>query len=299
VLLIASPPPTRRTRPEPAVAGWSGLERLCLDALAREAAAWPKPGLVSPVDAGSHCDMDYGSFVASIASLQGYFTAIAAAGARHADFAALQRLGVAAEARMLAATGGANTHRGAIFNLGLLAAAAALRTRDPGFAAASCGDIVTRRWGDAILAARPAAPAFCGTVSHGNTVFRRHAAGGAREEAAGGFASVYQVGLPALRRLLDAGLAAERALVGTLLALIAALTDTNLLWRGGETALAWAQAAAREFNGAGGVMRSDWRARLAILHDAFVGRNLSPGGAADLVAATWVVHHLEAGRGAW
>ena len=286
---IACPPPSR-CRPE--ATRWRSLERLCLDALAREAAAWPKPGLVSPVDTGSHRDMDYASFVASIDALEGYFAAIAEAGAADADFAILQQLGREAEARMLAATGGANTHRGAIFNLGLLAAAAALRTCESAFAGMNCGQIVARRWGAAILASRPAAPA-----SHGNAVYRRFAAGGAREEAAAGFPSVYRVGRPVLRALLEAGIGEEQALIGSLLALMAHLPDTNLLWRGGEPGLAHVRAEAQAFNTAGGVAQPDWQMRLVGLHRDFVARNLSPGGAADLVAAAWVVHHLDTGVG--
>lgn len=289
---ITCPPPNTASRRErPAAARWRPIERLCLDALAAEAAAWPKPGLVTPIDAGSHRDMDYRSFLASIGALEGYFAAIAEAGAADAGFPALQALGRAAETRMLAATGGANTHRGAIFNLGLLAAAAGRRAADPRLRPLTCGEIVARRWGAAILAARPAAPA-----SHGNAVYRRYAVGGAREEAAGGFATVYRVGVPALRRLLDRGHDEERALIGTLLALMAALPDTNLLWRGGEAGLAQVRAAARAFNDDGGVERPGWRDRLLALHREMVALDLSPGGSADLVAAAWVALRLEDGE---
>lgn len=264
------------------------IERLCLNALEREAAAWPKPGLVTPVDSGSHRDMDYTTFLDSIDALQGYFAAVTLAGAHDAGFAELQRLGRAAETRMLAATRGANTHRGAIFNLGLLAAAAGRRAADAASAQLPCGRIVARQWGRDILASRPAAP-----PSHGNAVFLRFHAGGARQEAAGGFPAVYRIGLPTLRRLLAQDVDRERALVGTLVALMAALPDTNLLWRGGPPALAHVRSAAHDFNAAGGVTRAQWREPLLKLHRDLVLRNLSPGGSADLVAATWLVHQLD------
>ena len=79
---------------------------------------------MSPLDSGSHDDMDMTTFMRSLFALRGYYRDIAAAGARGADFATLQALGIAAERRMLAATGGVNTHRGAVFGLGLLTAAA-------------------------------------------------------------------------------------------------------------------------------------------------------------------------------
>lgn len=268
----------------------SALDAACCAALKREADAWPKPGLVTPVDAGSHRDMNYATFVDSIAALKGYFAEVAEAGARGAAYPEIQPIAIAAEARMLAATRGANTHRGAIFNLGLLVAAAALRATRPELAERSCGAIVAQVWGPAILASRSGAPA-----SHGNVVWWRFAVGGAREEAAAGFPAVYEIGLPALRRLLAAGVGEEEALVGTLMALMAELPDTNLLWRGGEAGLGDVQAAAGAFNRSGGVRRPGWREQLMDIHAWMVARNLSPGGSADLVAAAWLVHGLEAG----
>lgn len=267
---------------------WQTLDARCREALKREADAWPKPGLVTPVDSGSHRDMHYATFIDSIAALQGYFAEIAAAGADDADYAELQLIAIAAEARMLAATRGANTHRGAIFNLGLLAAAAGLRQSAPALAAWSCGRIVARRWGPAILGSRSDAPA-----SHGKRVWQRYGVGGAREEAAGGFPAVYGIGLPALRRLLAAGVGEEEALVGTLMALMAELPDTNLLWRGGAAGLRDVQDAATAFNRAGGVEQHDWRTHLLDIHGWMVARNLSPGGSADLVAATWLAYRLD------
>lgn len=264
------------------------IDRLCCAALRAEALAWPKPGLVTPRDSGSHRDMHIGTLLASADALRGYFARIALAAARGADFALLAAIGRDAEARMLAATGGVNTHRGAIFNLGLLAAAAARRQAEPRLRALHCGEVVARLWGEAIVAARAAAPA-----SHGNAVFQRHHAGGARAEAAAGFPAVYGVGLPALARLRACGVPHEDALIGALMALVEHLADTNLLWRGGRDGLEHAQRAARAFNAAGGVRAPGWRARLLELHADFVARNLSPGGAADLVAASCAARALE------
>jgi triphosphoribosyl-dephospho-CoA synthase len=264
------------------------LERHCLDALRHEVMAWPKPGLVSPVDSGSHRDMHLGTFFASIDALQDCFAALAHAGTRGAPFATLQTIGIAAEQKMLRATGGINTHRGAIFNLGLLSAAAARRNADKTLAHHNCGQIVSKVWGAEILAGRQTAPA-----SHGNHVFIKLAAGGARVEAAAGFPTVYNIGLPVLRRLLQAGHDRETALIGTLMALMEYLPDTNVLWRAGEDGLDFVRQSAASFNRSGGVDSADWQPRLLTLHRAFVAHNLSPGGSADLVAATWVVHQFE------
>ena len=100
------------------------IGRAAVRALYTELALSPKPGLVSPLDSGAHDDMDMTTFMRSLFALRGYFCAIAAAGAAGADFTDLQALGMRAERRMLEATRGINTHRGAIFSLGLLAGAA-------------------------------------------------------------------------------------------------------------------------------------------------------------------------------
>lgn len=264
------------------------LDQLCLDALRTEVTAWPKPGLVTPVDSGSHQDMNIGTFLNSIAALAGTFSEMAMAAAFGNGFEAMMAIGRKAEARMLLATDGINTHRGAIFNLGLIVSAAALRRCNPNLVGLRCGKVVAGQWGRKILDARPAYAA-----SHGNQVYQRYAKGGARGEAAAGFPMVYGCGVPALGALLREGYDHERALIGTLMALIEQVDDSNLLWRGGEAGLAFAKQSAREFNRNGGVAQPEWRERLLLIHRSFVEQRLSPGGSADLVAASWVAYHLD------
>lgn len=268
------------------------LDLLCIEALRSEAIAWPKPGLVTPRDSGSHHDMDINSFHASISSLKGYFGQVARSAAAGLELPALRSTGIEAEQRMLRATGGANTHRGAIFNLGLYAAAGARRTVDYSLAGLSCGEIVRQLWGDEISRSGKTA-----TSSHGSMVNKRFAAGGAHCEAGGGFPSVYRIGLPVLRRLLTGSESRETALIGTLLAFMEHIADTNLLWRGGKEGLAHVQTSARKFNSDGGVEQPFWRDRLVAMHSEFVSRNLSPGGSADLLAATWVAYNLDVKEG--
>ncbi|WP_024300862.1 triphosphoribosyl-dephospho-CoA synthase MdcB [Methyloversatilis discipulorum] len=283
-----------RITPAP-VADCERIGRLAVRSLFREVALAPKPGLVSPVDNGSHDDMDMSTFFRSLFALRHYFRDIARAGAEGAAFATLQTLGQAAETQMLAATGGINTHRGAIFNLGLLCAAAArLSAQGEPTRAKHVARTVANRWGADILAARPAD----GTPqadSHGLRVARRHGTTGAREQAAGGFPDVIDAALPALRGVLAApGEAHEtRAAVQALFVLIARLDDSNLLWRGGRLGLDYAQGAARAFIEAGGVFADDWATQAQATHAAFVARRLSPGGAADLLAVTLFLHELE------
>ena len=90
----------------------------------QELATWPKPGLVSHVDAGSHRDMDGAMLQRSAEVLRPFFVELAHAGWERSGMSHLRAIGLRAEAAMLTATGGVNTHRGAIFGLGLLCAAA-------------------------------------------------------------------------------------------------------------------------------------------------------------------------------
>ncbi|WP_428668524.1 triphosphoribosyl-dephospho-CoA synthase MdcB [Reyranella sp.] len=255
-----------------------------------ELETWPKPGLVSHVDRGSHDDMDAGTFRASAAALGPYFQALAEAGARGVGLGRLRGIGIEAEAAMLAATGGINTHRGAIFGLGLLSAAVGARLGGHAGPRLSLGQIVSQRWGEAVR--HGPVPAH----SHGSKARRRYGAGGARQEAAAGFPCVYEVGLPALRR--GARIArgdAEMARVEACFALIAALDDTNLLHRGGRAGLAFARDTARRFLDAGGIGQPDWRDRARMVHEQFVALRLSPGGSADLLAMSLFVAAWDAG----
>ena len=267
------------------------LAALAEHSLCLEIETWPKPGLVSHIDNGSHADMDAATFRRSAAAIRPYFAELAEAGARGAAMPALRKIGLRAERAMLAATGGVNTHRGAIFGLGLLCAAAGARDAGHADAQLSLGAVVAQLWGRDILAG-PRLP-----DSHGERAGRRYGAGGARREAAEGFPSVYDIGLPALR---EAGRLApddEEALrVQACFALIAAVEDTNLLHRGGLDGLRFAQRSARAFLEQGGVGQADWRGAAAAVHHAFVERRLSPGGAADLLALCVFLGALEHGE---
>lgn len=261
--------------------------QLAEQCLRLEVQTWPKPGLVSHVDNGSHTDMDAMTFHRSAEALRPFFSELAEAGEQGASMAALRKIGLRAERAMLEATDGINTHRGAIFGLGLLCAAAGWREAHPGDYPLSLGDVVARRWGDDILGG----PRL--TTSHGETAHRRYGAGGARQEAADGFPCIYRIGLRALEAGRDIADGDEEATrVQACFALIAAVEDTNLLHRGGTAGLRFAQQATRAFLRQGGVGQMEWRRHAEAVHRAFVERRLSPGGAADLLAMSLFVSAL-------
>lgn len=269
------------------------IGRLAVRSLYAELALYPKPGLVSLVDNGSHHDMTAATFMRSLFALRHYFIEITEAGMADARFDTLQRLGVAAEARMLGATGGINTHRGAIFCLGMLCAAiGACRAQGTAATPATIRAMLLERWG-AALARHTQVAEPC---TYGSQVALRHGAGGAREEAALGLPSVFEVALPMLRLALASGRSAEAARIDALFALMAHVSDTNVYHRGGADGAGVVKRCAQEFLAAGGTARAGWRQGALECHRIFVSRKLSPGGAADLLAATCLVH--EAGQAA-
>ncbi|MEJ0092384.1 MAG: triphosphoribosyl-dephospho-CoA synthase MdcB [Methylocella sp.] len=261
---------------------------LASQSLHLEVETWPKPGLVSHVDNGSHDDMDAAMLHRSADVLLPYFTALAQAGAEGEGMDRLRAIGVEAEVAMLAATGGVNTHRGAIFGLGLLCAAAGAISVGRSEGGETLGAIVSRRWSRAI-AKGPASP-----HSHGAEAARRFGATGARGEAIAGFPGIYKLGAPALERGFQLGSGdPEAARVHALFALIAGIADTNILHRGGAEGLAFAQRRAKNFLLRGGVGAAGWREEAARIHREFVQRRLSPGGAADMLAMSLFVQGLD------
>jgi len=234
-------------------------------ALYDELALTPKPGLVTLTSNGSHDDMDADTFVRSLFSLRSYFVRIAALGREHAPFTALERCGIEAEQRMLAATGGVNTHRGAIFMLGLLCAALGADAQDPRAA-------LLRLWGEALRERSTRSSTLPGGIAA-----RRYGLRSASAEAALGFPMLFETALPALR---------EGTRLHTLFRIIAVLDDCNLARRGGLEGLRFAQAQARRFLADGRVETAEAIGR------EFVRRRLSPGGAADTLAAACLLQRL-------
>ncbi|WP_342616237.1 triphosphoribosyl-dephospho-CoA synthase MdcB [Rhodoferax sp. GW822-FHT02A01] len=263
--------------------------RCAVRALYAEVALEPKPGLVSFRDNGSHADMSAHTFFKSLFALRHYFGAIAIAGQQGAPFETLQSLGLDAEARMLRATGGVNTHRGAIFSLGLLCAGAGqLQARAMPVSAVNLRTALLLQWGDALrqraLAARQKMP-----TSNGQRAAQSFALRSANDEAAEGFPTLFEVTLPALQTAVAQGHPMRSAKVHSLFCTMAHLDDTNVVHRGGLEGMQLVKTRATQFLARGSVAQADWLAQARRIHEELVARRLSPGGAADLIAcACWV-----------
>jgi triphosphoribosyl-dephospho-CoA synthase len=310
-------PSLRDAKPAPGAARQLGtddwLAGLAVAALVDEAQLTPKPALVDRRGSGAHRDLDLPTMLRSAHALEATFAALARASRHRLPSATLRtelaQIGRAGEQAMMAATDGSNAHRGAIWSIGLLVASASIRssnylaanpldTADTvsyaaahgtiGHGAGTATDICTTAAQIACFPDRFAAPIH----SNGERVRKRYRVGGAMREAQEGFPHVTGVGLPALRAARARGMAEHHARLDALLAIMALLDDTCLLHRAGPRGLRAAQTGARRALSAGGT--SSWRGRAALaeLEGALLALNASPGGSADLLAATLFIDKL-------
>lgn len=276
----------------------SSIGDLAAQSLREEVLATPKPGLVDRADSGAHKDMDMTAFLASARALHPHLTRFAqigviSCGAPSSFFGELCEEGKRAEETMLSATGGANTHKGAIFSLGLACAAAGYCMRDGAQANGEdillcCGEIAAEKISNDFARMRKQEPR-----SHGEKTFARYGAKGIRGEAETGFVTVRHLSLPVLEELLDHGMQWENALIQTLLHLIATVEDTNILYRAGPEALCYAQTYAQRVLEQGGINCEQADSLLSEMNREFIVRNISPGGCADMLALTVFIHLLQ------
>ncbi|MFY9988614.1 MAG: triphosphoribosyl-dephospho-CoA synthase [Chthoniobacterales bacterium] len=283
------------------------LAALARQALIAEAELTPKPGLVDRRGSGAHSDLSLAMMRRSALAIEPFI--------RHMAFqsldepptarlrATLAATGRAAETAMLRVTNGSNTHKGAIWTLGLLAAAAAIRFNfDPIAIARTAGRIAS--FEDPYESA-PNAPAgrtpnaerqTPNALSHGQLVAKRFGVTGARGEAISGFPHIVEIGLPMLRAGRRVSAPESIARLDALLSIMARLTDTCLLYRGGETALQAAQQGAAAIIAAGGAGSSRGQKFLFALDKRLIELGVSPGGSADLLAGTLFLDALEQGQ---
>jgi triphosphoribosyl-dephospho-CoA synthase len=133
--------------------------------------------------------------------------------------------------------------------------------------------------------------------THGSQVRLKYGFGGARSEAQAGFPHVVEVGLPALRNSRSCGHSEAHARLDALLAIIATLADTCLLHRGGTASLMAAQLGAAHVLELGGSATAEGGRALLNLHETLMCLWASPGGSADLLAATLFLDLLSTATG--
>jgi triphosphoribosyl-dephospho-CoA synthase len=285
-------PILRQVAPIRSVLDAGQLAELARQALVAEVELTPKPGLVDRRGAGAHSDLSLDLMRQSAAAIAPYFEAMGDS-AQSMPFdrglrTEVAAIGRAAESAMLQATNGSNAHKGAIWILGLLVTAAS-RGIDLNPAAIAQ---------DAAFLARLPDRAQPQLLSHGEMVRARYGATGARGEAFAGFPHVLHVGLPTLRAERNRARTETNSRLWALLNIMARLEDTCVLYRGGAEGLAIVQKGASDALLAGGPGSVAGELAMLRLDQELLIRNISPGGAADLLAATLVLDALEQGQNA-
>jgi triphosphoribosyl-dephospho-CoA synthase len=263
------------------------LAALAFQALIAEAELTPKPGLVDRRGSGAHHDLSLDLMRLSASVLEPYFVAMSSTSVgRDVDSSLRQELaaiGREAERAMYEATGGSNTHKGAIWNLGLLIAAAARMKGQTAREIAVVAGAIAR------LPDRPQ-PEF---ITHGDMVRNRYGAAGARGEASNGFPHVVEFGLPILRGRRAAKCSEEICRLDALLSLMSQLDDTCVLYRGGSEALSFVKSGAQAVLTSGGYGSAAGRKLIRELDRELIAQHISPGGSADLLAATILLDAVE------
>lgn len=271
------------------------IAHLATQALQAELDTTPKPGLVDKDNNGAHRDMDYVLMQRSIDTLHPYFVKLALLGCADAlpTHASIRDIGIEAEKAMLAATNGVNTHKGALFSMGLAVVAAAHEERK--IAANEEQILKERNGGEDILVSlhttiKALAASFPDTngthgskaklLSKGATAIK-----GALDNAREGYEMLFAEWLPFYierRKERDA-----HTLHKTLLRIMCDLDDTNVIYR---TDLATAEEVKQE---ARALLDSFSKAALKNMDRHYTTRNISPGGAADMLSLTIFIGSIQ------
>lgn len=252
------------------------IAHLATQALQAELDTTPKPGLVDKDNNGAHHDMDYALMQRSIDTLHPYFVKLALLGCADAlpTHTSIRDIGIEAEKAMLSATNGVNTHKGALFSMGLAVVAAAHEKN-------------TDSLQTTIKALAASFPDTNGThgskaklLSKGTTAIK-----GALDNAREGYEMLFAEWLPFYierRKERDA-----HTLHKTLLRIMCDLDDTNVIYR---TDLATAEEVKQE---ARALLDSFSKAALKDMDRHYTTRNISPGGAADMLSLTIFIGSIQ------
>lgn len=263
-------------------------------ALLQEVKTTPKPGLVDRRNSGAHKDMDMRHFFASANALRPFFCRFAEQGYLTRDlspeetFTRIRPIGIEAEASMLAATHGVNTHKGAIFTMGLLCAACGRLSPDDWQAEKLLSEVATMTAG--VVRKDFANITKESAKTPGEKLYAIHGITGIRGQAEQGFPAVKDVGLPILKEGLKKGLSLNDAGAAALLHLLTVTEDTNIIHRTDIGTYESVRAEIRALLLDNSFPDLD---AIAALDDDFICRNISPGGTADLLAATYFLFFLK------
>ena len=258
------------------------IAHLATQALQIELDTTPKPGLVDKHDNGAHLDMDYALMLESIRALHPYFLKLSLLGFQdqQPDTEQIRTIGIEAEKAMLEATRNVNTHKGALFSLGLAVVAAAqmMKSVRKEEKRGKTPDVTSLQHIIKQLACQ--FPQAKGT--HGSTVFEKHPVRGALANAQQGYAQLTTDWLPYYQQLRYDDYQCHK----TLLHIMSQLDDTNIYYRKDAMTVARVKQLSEE-------LLADFSVdKLSAMNEQFVSENISPGGSADMLSLTVFIHSI-------
>ncbi|WP_308226397.1 [citrate (pro-3S)-lyase] ligase [uncultured Prevotella sp.] len=258
-------------------------------ALQAELNTTPKPGLVDRNDNGAHRDMDHALMQRSIKALHPYFVRLA-----QLDFNGKQpchdeivNIGIEAEREMFKVTGGVNTHKGALFSIGLAAVALAGEAFSRITQAEGCGtmaydDVNSKQiqsLSNSIASLARLFPDTNGT--HGSKAKANNILKGALDNAREGYTQLFNAWLPFyIDRIAEGD---NYALHKTLLRIMCDLDDTNIVYRTSMETMQEVKTEARQMLDTSRNI-VNFEAALQAMNTDYIHRNISPGGSADMLS---------------
>ena len=258
-------------------------------ALQAELDTTPKPGLVDRNDNGAHRDMDHALMQRSIQALHPYFVRLAQLGFtdKQPCHDEIVNIGIEAEREMFKATGGVNTHKGALFSIGLAAVALAGEAFSRITQAERCGtmaynDVNSKQiqsLSNSIASLARLFPDTNGT--HGSKAKANNILKGALDNAREGYTQLFKAWLPFyIDRIAEGD---NYALHKTLLRIMCDLDDTNIVYR---TSMETMQEVKTEAKQMLDTSRNivNFEAALQAMNTDYIHRNISPGGSADMLS---------------
>ena len=264
-----------------------------IEAMLCEVAAYPSPGLVSSISKGAHMDMDHYSFIKSTSILSRYMVLFAQKGYSKRTpkeiFKAIRNIGIEAEKEMFKGTKGVNTHKGIIFILGISCAAVTKAMYDK----KSFGEIqgIIKEMAKGLVQDE----LFCmnkdKVTSYGEKLFLKYNVEGIRGQVERGIPLVFDYSLQVYRE--NKSLKLNDRLINTLISIMKHCEDSNVLHRHSMDTLKEVQQKAVHIISLGGMTTESGKASIEELDKEFIKRNISPGGSADLLAATVFFNSVE------
>ena len=258
------------------------LADAAMKALLYEVNVHPKPGLVDPVDNSTHLDMNVFTFINSAVALHPYLEEFAQAGIDFDGndlrdlFKSIRPIGVRAEKEMFKATGNINTHKGAIFSLGIILAACGYDYKNIQLTIKEMLRGLVENDFKALDSKK--------NLSNGEKMFLKYGVTGIRGEAEKGYPTVFDNSLPYLKSQTDVDL--NSMFLNTLMVIVSHSYDSNVVKRGDLNSLERIQKYAKDILNVGGCGNSEGKKILDDMNEYCNKNNLSLGGSADLLIVT-------------